>query len=111
MMSAVIHHSIIGAHQNTLENIPLVLVRYICIFISRITDNMIFVAQLLADSSSLYTLRPVVRFGPSLGSLILVGMLRETPKRWVQRIFFMLVLMNIAASVRVVFLGHVIAVG
>ena len=44
---------------------------------------MVFVAQLLPDSSSLCTLRPVVRFGPSLVSLIPVDILRETRKRWV----------------------------
>lgn len=99
LRSALVNHSFyvvykififlfIGAHQNTLENIPLVFVTYVCTITSRNIDNMILLVQLLLASSSLCMLRPVVACGPSRGSLILVGMLRETPKRWasVQRI-------------------------
>ena len=72
-----------GAHQNTLENIPLVFVRYVCIITSRNTDNMILVAQLSPDSNSPCSLHPVVPCGPSLGSPILVGILQEIPARCV----------------------------
>jgi hypothetical protein len=100
-----------GAHQNTLENIPLVFVTYVCIIISRNSDNIILAAQLLPDSSSPCSLHPVVPCGTSRGSLILEDILQEIPARWVPvlNVFFELVLMNIAARVFVVFLGHFIA--
>ena len=38
---------IIGAHQNTLENIPLVLVSYVCFVISRNTDKRDFCSTII----------------------------------------------------------------
>lgn len=72
-----------GAHQNTLEVIPLILVTYVYHIPSSpeapITDFR--AGQALPDSNSQSTLHLLVRSGPSLAFLILVGMLQETPRR------------------------------